>query len=65
MNIIETIQAILEAYPQIQSVRVNYVENAEDFGISPNGDSLMREDCISRSSTSIMQATVSRASSMS
>lgn len=46
MNIIETVQTILEAYPQIQSVRVNYVENADDFGISPNGDSLMREDCI-------------------
>lgn len=46
MNIIETMQSILNEYPQIGTVRVNYVENEDDFGIAPNGDSLVREDCI-------------------
>lgn len=47
MNIIETMKATLEAFPKIQSLHLDYSENAPDeYGLYPTGDKKLREDVL-------------------
>ena len=47
MNIIETMQAALESFPKIDSLHIDYNENAPDsFGLYPTGDKLVKEDVL-------------------
>lgn len=47
MNIIETMQAALEAFPKINSLHIDYNEAAPDeYGLFPTGDKLVKEDIL-------------------
>ena len=47
MNIIETMKATLEAFPKIQSLHLDYSENAPDeYGLYPTGDKKLSEDVL-------------------
>lgn len=51
MNVVETIQALLNKYPQISEfsggTQIDYTENkANSFGLSSMGESLIREDIL-------------------
>ena len=60
MNIIELMQSILESYPKINDLHIDYNENAPDsFGLYPTGDRLVNEDIVGnqeRSHTFILYA---------
>lgn len=60
MNIIETMQALLESFPKINSLHIDYNESAPDcFGLYPTGDKLVKEDVLGnqeRSHTFILYA---------
>lgn len=60
MNIIETMQAVLEEFPKINSLHIDYNENAPDeYGLYPTGDKLVKEDILGnqeRSHTFILYA---------
>ena len=60
MNIIETMQALLESFPQITALNIDYNGNApDDFGLYPTGDKLVKEDVLGnqkRSHTFILYA---------
>lgn len=43
MNIIEAVRGILTDYPGIGRVLTDYTERDDDFGLSPIGDTLLRE----------------------
>ena len=47
MSIIEAMQAALESFPRINSLHIDYNENAPDsFGLYPTGDRLVKEDVL-------------------
>ena len=47
MNIIEIVQAALLEFPQINSLHIDYNENAPgEFGLYPTGDRLIKEDVL-------------------
>ena len=47
MSIIEAMQAALESFPRINSLHIDYNENAPDnFGLYPTGDRLVKEDIL-------------------
>lgn len=47
MNIIETMKSTLEAFPKIQSLHLDYSENAPDeYGLYPTGDKKLSEDVL-------------------
>lgn len=47
MNIVEVMQTALLCFPQINSLHIDYNENApNDFGLSPTGDRLVKEDIL-------------------
>lgn len=47
MNIIKKMQTILEAFPKIDNLHVDYNEDAPDsFGLYPTGDKLVSEDIL-------------------
>ena len=47
MNIIETIQAALTAFPKTGSLHIDFNGNApESFGLYPTGDKLVKEDVL-------------------
>lgn len=60
MNIIELMQSVLESYPKINDLHIDYNENAPDsFGLYPTGDRLVNEDIVGnqeRSHTFILYA---------
>lgn len=60
MNIIELMQSILESFPKINDLHIDYNENAPDsFGLYPTGDRLVNEDIVGnqeRSHTFILYA---------
>ena len=46
-SIIEAMQAALESFPRINSLHIDYNENAPDnFGLYPTGDRLVKEDIL-------------------
>lgn len=47
MNIIEKMESILLEFPKINSLHLDYNENApEEFGLYPTGDTLVKEDIL-------------------
>lgn len=60
MNIIEKMRSILEEFPKIDSMHIDYSENAPDeYGLYPTGDRKVREDILGnqeRSHTFILYA---------
>lgn len=47
MNIIEAMQELLKEYPKINSLHIDYNENAPDsYGLYPTGDRLVIEDIL-------------------
>jgi hypothetical protein len=60
MNIIELMQSVLESFPKINDLHIDYNKNAPDsFGLYPTGDRLVNEDIVGnqeRSHTFILYA---------
>lgn len=60
MNIIETVQTALRAFPQIGNLYIDYNENAPNaYGLYPTGDKLLKTDVLGnqqRSHTFILYA---------
>ena len=47
MNIIETIQAALASFPNINELHIDYNDDAPDnFGLYPTGDRLITQDIL-------------------